>query len=178
MKTADLIKSDYYRYWGIYPSWGGVLLKLISNKNHCFSYQVWLRLSDKSFIRPFARLIHIIMSSYYGIHIPPHTKIDAGLYINHGFGIFINANTVIGKNCNLSQLTTIGSNQGTPAVIGDNVYIGPSVCIVESVKIGNDVTIGAGSVVTKSFPQGMTVAGVPAKVISDKKHNFIQNKIQ
>lgn len=36
-------------------------------------------------------------------------------------------------------------------------------------KIGNNVTIGAGSVVTKDIPANMTAAGVPAKVISDKK---------
>ena len=89
MKAFDLIKADYFRYWGVFPSRGGVFCKLILNKNHCFSYQVWLRLSDKSIIRPIARMIHVVMSSYYGIHIPPHTKIGPGLYINHGFGIFI-----------------------------------------------------------------------------------------
>lgn len=36
-------------------------------------------------------------------------------------------------------------------------------------KIGNNVTIGAGAVVTKDIPANMTAAGVPAKVISDKK---------
>lgn len=177
MKAFDLIKADYFRYWGVFPSWGGVFCKMILNKNHCFSYQIWLRLSDKSIIRPIARMIHVVMSSYYGIHIPPHTKIGPGLYINHGFGIFINANTIIGKNCNISQLTTIGSNKGTPATIGDNVYIGPSVCIVESVTIGNEVNIGAGAVVTHDIPDGVTVAGVPAKIISEKKQDFIQNRI-
>lgn len=36
-------------------------------------------------------------------------------------------------------------------------------------KIGNNVTIGAVAVVTKDIPANMTAAGVPAKVISDKK---------
>lgn len=40
------------------------------------------------------------------------------------------------------------------------------VCIVEGVKIGNNVTIGAGSVVTKDIPDNATVAGVPAKVLN------------
>lgn len=51
-------------------------------------------------------------------------------------------------------------------MIGDNVYIGPSVCIVENVSIGNNATTGAGTVVVKDVPANMTVAGVPAEVIS------------
>lgn len=66
---------------------------------------------------------------------------------------------------NLSQFTTIGSNRGKAAVIGDNVYVGPSVCIVGSVEIGDNVTIGAGSIVTKSIPDNATAAGNYAKVI-------------
>lgn len=39
-------------------------------------------------------------------------------------------------------------------------------CIVENVHIGNNVTIGAGSVVTKDIPDNATVAGVPARVLN------------
>jgi len=82
--------------------------------------------------------------------------------------LVINETTVIGNNVNLSQFTTIGSNHGKAATIGDNVYIGPGVCIVEDVVIGNNACIGAGSVVVKDVPENATVAGVPAKVISYK----------
>ena len=82
----------------------------------------------------------------------------------------INPRTIIGKKVNVSQFLTIGSNHNTPAVIGDNVYIGPGVCIVEDVHIGNNVTIGAGSVVTHDVPDYAVVVGVPAKVIRIKEH--------
>ena len=49
---------------------------------------------------------------------------------------------MIGNNYNISQFLSIGSNHGTPAVIGDNVYIGSHVSIVENVKIGDNTTIG------------------------------------
>ena len=78
---------------------------------------------------------------------------------------------------NLSQFTTIGSNEGKAAHIGNNVYIGPSVCIVENVKIGNNTTIGAGSVVTKDIPNNATAVGNYAKVINyNNPGRFILNR--
>lgn len=99
------------------------------------------------------------------IDIPASTEIGYGLFIGHGKCIVINPTTKIGNNVNLSQFTTIGSNHGQAATIGDNVYIGPSVCIVEDIKINSNVKIGAGAVVIKDVPENTTVAGVPAKVL-------------
>ena len=79
-----------------------------------------------------------------------NTKV--GYYIGHGGPIVVNPIAEIGNNCNLYQFTTIGSNHNHAAKIGDNTYIGPNVCIVEDVKIGNNVTIGC----RKSCNQGHT----------------------
>ena len=78
----------------------------------------------------------------------------------------VNGGTVIGNNVNLSQFLNIGTNHETPAIIGDNVYVGPHVSIIEDVKIGCNSSIGAGAVVTKDVPENATVAGVPAKVLN------------
>ena len=72
---------------------------------------------------------------------------------------------------------SIGTNNHTPATIGDNVYIGPNVCIVEDVKIGSDTTIGAGSVVIKDIPKNSTAVGCPANVIGVNKHpNYVNRR--
>lgn len=89
-----------------------------------------------------------------------------GLHLGDGMCMVINPKTKVGRNCHLSQFLNIGTNHDTPATIGDNVYIGPHVCIVEGVHIGNNVTIGAGSVVTRDIPDNATVAGVPARVLN------------
>ncbi len=49
--------------------------------------------------------------------------------------------------------------------IGDNVFIGAESVVLPNVTIGNDVIIGSNSTVTKNIPDGVVVAGSPAKVI-------------
>lgn len=88
------------------------------------------------------------------------------MYMGHGGSIVINLSAVIGNNCNLSQFTTIGSNENYAAVVGDNVYIGSNVCIVEGMHIGSNVTIGAGSVAIKDIPDNATAAENYAKALS------------
>ncbi len=171
------IQSDYTRY-GKKPTLKNILISALTARNHCFAYSFWLRLaSKKNFFYPLAKLMHYRLSRKYGIQISPSTQIGYGFYIGHGIGIIINPKTIIGNNCNVSQFLTIGSNKGTPAIIGDNVYIGPSVCLVENVHIGNNATIGAGAIVTKDIPENATAAGVPAAVLSyDNVAAFIHNK--
>jgi serine O-acetyltransferase len=121
--------------------------------------------------------MHLHLTNKYGIQIPRTTKIGYGFYIGHGIGIVINGGTIIGNNVNVSQFLSIGTNKHTPAIIGDNVYIGPSVCIVEDVHVGNNSCIAAGAVVTKDVPENTIVAGCPAKVIGKNKHpEYVHNR--
>jgi serine O-acetyltransferase len=164
-KALYLAKSDLYRYTEKVTV--PILVKNVLI-NEAFKYLFWFRLSSARniLIRTIGRILHRYYAAKLGIWIPPTTKIGPGLYLGHPIGIVINSTAVIGCNCNLSQFTTIGSNDGKAAVIGDNVYIGPSVCLVENITIGNNVTIGAGAVVVKDVPPNATVAGCPAKVLS------------
>lgn len=175
-KTLNLIKSDFYRYWGFKPTKFQILLKLLHGSPAGFKYSFWLRMSTKRGITGYYTcFMRKRLSKKYHLDIPRECQIGYGLYLGHGMCMVVNGKTIIGNNVNLSQFLNIGSNHETPAVIGDNVYIGPSVCIVEDVKIGDNSCIGAGAVVVKDVPAGATVAGVPAKVISYKQHDYIQN---
>jgi len=169
-----LIKSDYYRLGG-----GASFPAIVINALHPFRSSVlfWRRLCQhKGLFFPFFNLMYKRACKKSMIDIPLSTKIGYGLYIGHGMCMVINGGTVIGNNVNLAQFLNVGTNHGTPAIIGDNVYIGPHVCLVENVKIENNVTIGAGAIVTRDVPQNATVAGVPARILNyDNPGRYIGN---
>lgn len=109
---------------------------------------------------------------FFGISIPYNTKIDSGFYIGHFGGIFINADASIGKNCNINQGVTIGVTYGGKypgsPVIGNNVYIGPGSFIIGGIEIGDNVAIGANTVVNKSIPDNAVVVSPRGEIISQK----------
>ncbi|SCP96230.1 Glycosyltransferase involved in cell wall bisynthesis [Anaerobium acetethylicum] len=110
------------------------------------------------------------LSIKLGFSIPINV-FGSGLSIAHYGTIVVNGNARVGKNCRIQEGVTIGATNGETAapIFGDNVFIGSGAKIIGNIKIANDVCIGAGSVVVKDIlEEGITVAGVPAKKISNK----------
>lgn len=103
----------------------------------------------------------------YALQIPLAARVGEGLYLGHGVSVIVNGSAVIGNNVNISHFVTVGSMKGNAAVIEDGAYIGPSVSLVEDVRIGRNAMVGAGAVVVKDVPAGAVAAGVPARVIND-----------
>ncbi len=62
-----------------------------------------------------------------------------------------------------------GQAEDKEVIIGNDVWIGTRAIILPGVEIGDHSIIGAGSVVTKSFPPFSIIAGVPAKLIKVRK---------
>lgn len=168
-ECLDYIRSDYYRITGrkndsIFKMWTSTIL------DGGFRFLFWFRLTRlTSPLGWYARIRYRIVSARTHIVIERSTEIGFGCRIVHGGPCVINASAKIGDNVDIYQYVTIGSMFFHAATIGDCVYIGPSVCIVEDVKIGDRATIGAGAVVVKDVAAGSTVAGNPAHVISEKE---------
>jgi serine O-acetyltransferase len=99
------------------------------------------------------------------------TNIGPGLYIQHGGGTFISAES-IGDNCWINQQVTIGySNRTDQPTIGNNVRIFAGAKIIGKVTIGDNATVGLNTVVINDVAPNTTVLGVPAKVIWSSKPN-------
>lgn len=102
----------------------------------------------------------------------PVNVCEKGLSIAHVGPIIINDRAKIGKNCRIHVGVNIGSaagNTNAVPIIGDNVYIGPGAKLFGGIRIADGVAIGANAVVNKDvLEENVTVAGSPAKKISDK----------
>src|SRR5215470_7267574 len=123
-----------------------------------------------------------------GAVIRPPFHCDYGFNISLGAGVFLNFNCVIldvvavsiGDKTQIGpgvQILTAdhprdpaerlsGLEFGRPIAIGRNVWIGGAAVILPGVTIGDDAVIGAGAVVTRDVPSGMTVVGNPARQVS------------
>ncbi|MBO5563180.1 MAG: sugar O-acetyltransferase [Bacteroidales bacterium] len=106
-------------------------------------------------------------------------RVGKRFFANFNFTVLDEAPVSIGDDCfigpNVSIYTACHSTDpaerncrrewAEPVTIGDSVWIGGSVTILPGVHIGNNVTIGAGSVVTKDIPDGSVAVGNPCRVI-------------
>lgn len=95
-----------------------------------------------------------------------------GLCLCHPGTIVVSYKAKFGDYARIHACVNVGNYSRDPKdddkspTFGNNVYIGPGAKVFGKINIGNDVAIGANSVVTKDVPDHMTVAGIPAKVIN------------
>lgn len=79
----------------------------------------------------------------------------------------------ISQNHNFSDpdkpLQEQGFIESDPIVVGDNTWIGTRAIILPGCKVGKNVIIGAGTVVTKDIPDYAIVGGNPSRIIRSRK---------
>lgn len=114
-----------------------------------------------------SRALDFLVRILYACDIPASAQIGENCILaHHGLGIVIHPRAVIGKKCKIFQHVTIGSRYGAdPPVIGDRVYIGEKSSVLGRVRIGNNVKIGAHSLVLTDLPDNCVAVGCPAKIV-------------
>jgi serine O-acetyltransferase len=97
----------------------------------------------------------------------PRNCFGPGLSIAHPGTLVVNPGVRVGSHCRIHQGVTLGqTSRGTPT-LGDRVLIGANACVLGPVTVSSDAAVGAGSVVVRDVPAGVTVAGVPARQVSN-----------
>ncbi|MGZ4111833.1 MAG: 2,3,4,5-tetrahydropyridine-2,6-dicarboxylate N-acetyltransferase [Tumebacillaceae bacterium] len=102
-------------------------------------------------------------------------SINIGAVIGEGtmidMNVVVGGRGTIGKNCHIGAGTVVAGviepPSAMPVVIEDDVVVGANCVILEGVRVGKGSVVAAGAVVTQDVPEGVVVAGVPARIIKD-----------
>lgn len=105
-----------------------------------------------------------------GVEIHPGAEIGSDFFIDHGSGVVIGETSEIGNNVTMYQGVVLGGVSTDPVkrhpTVGNNVVIGTGAKLLGAIKIGDNVKIGANSVVVNDVPDNSVVVGVPGRIIS------------
>ncbi len=133
---------------------------------------LWHRVAHalyKARLRVVARVLSSIVRFWTGIEIHPGARIGRRFFIDHGMGVVIGETTEIGDDVLVFQGVTLGGTGNERGkrhpTIGNNVVVGSGAKVLGSIRIGDHVKIGAGSVVVHPVPDHSTVVGIPGRVV-------------
>lgn len=137
--------------------------------HHRIAHRLWrcgLRLPAR-FWSWFGRLVT-------NVDIHPGATIGRRFFIDHGAGVVIGETAEIGNDVTLYHGVTLGGTTWSPGkrhpTIGDGVLIGAGAKVLGAITVGAGARVGANSVAVEDVPPGMTVVGIPARVV--REHGF------
>src|SRR5438309_6788862 len=106
---------------------------------------------------------------FTGIEIHPGATIGRRFFIDHGSGVVIGETTEIGDDVLLYQGVTLGGTGNEKGkrhpTLGNRVVVGTGAKVLGNIRIGDNVKVGAGSVVVHPIPNNSTVVGIPSRVV-------------
>ena len=108
-----------------------------------------------------------------GRNVDKSFALSGGCYFQGWNGIEIGHDTIFGPgvkiiSANHSMADMDKLTLSPPITIGRGCWLGANSVLLPSVRLGDNVIVGAGAVVTKNFPSSTVVGGVPAREISNR----------
>ncbi len=117
-----------------------------------------------------ARYISHVNRGLTGIEIHPGARIGRRFFIDHGSGVVIGETAEIGDDVLIYAGVVLGGTSLEKVkrhpTIRNRVEIGTGAVVLGAIEIGDDARIGSGSVVVKPVPPGVTVVGVPGRIVT------------
>jgi len=131
---------------------------------HRLAHRLWLRKH-----RYTARFLSFIARMVTQIDIHPGATIGRRLFIDHGCGVVIGETAEIGDDVTLYHGVTLGGVSWNPGkrhpTLANGVVVGAGAKILGPITVGRNARVGANSVVIQDMPDGMTVVGIPGRVV-------------
>ena len=125
-----------------------------------------------------ARLLATGVRFATGVEIHPAARIGRRFFIDHGMGVVIGETAEVGDDVMVYHGVTLGGRSMARIkrhpTVGNRVTIGTGARVLGPVEIGDDVQIGANSVVVKDIPSGAVATGIPARLRFPKKGELNQ----
>ena len=148
----------------------GEKVRLRSGVKVSFHNECALMLGPKSKLKEYA-----VLECYGRIKIGANSVIGAFNWLQGSGELVIGENVIIGPHCSLIASEHSYDDDGQPLSeqplkpgrleIGNNVWIGSHVIVLDNVKIGNNVVAGAHSLVNRDVEDNCVVVGSPARVL-------------
>jgi serine O-acetyltransferase len=127
------------------------------------------------------RLISQLSRLLTGIEIHPGARIGEAFFIDHGMGVVVGETTEIGHHVTLYQGVTLGGTGKARGkrhpTLGNHVVVGAGAKVLGDIVLGDNVRIGANSVVLKPVPDDCTVVGIPGRIIHKQVGDFPENTL-
>ena len=124
-------------------------------------------------LRLLARLVSHLNRFFTNIEIHPGASIGRRFFIDHGAGVLIGETAEIGDDVLMYTGVVLGGTtlekKKRHPTIGNGVEMGSGSIALGPIIIGDGARVGAGSVVIKSVPPGVTVVGIPGRVVKKRE---------
>src|SRR5689334_17142593 len=164
---ADPAAKSVVEIFFCYPGFHAILTHRLAHKLYRWNVPLLPRILSQ-FSRFFTQ-----------IEIHPGATIGRRFFIDHGSGVVIGETTIIGDDVLLYQGVTLGGTGGEKGkrhpTLGNRVVVGTGAKILGNIRIGDNVKVGAGSVVVRHVPDNSTVVGVPGRVVRVRPEGTLEH---
>ncbi|WP_341674862.1 serine O-acetyltransferase [Niveibacterium sp. SC-1] len=124
-----------------------------------------------------ARLLAFLSRFLTNIDIHPGARIGRRFFIDHGAGVVIGETAEIGDDVTLYHGVTLGGTTWSPGkrhpTLGDGVVVGAGAKVLGAIRIGDRARVAANSVVIEDVMPGMTVVGIPGRMVLPRSQRRI-----